>query len=139
MIFRTGSMADAAAVARLEADVFSDAWSEKQVRSHLEEACGRIYVCEDEGGLVGYLLGSSIPPEGEILRVAVLPQARGHRYAERLISMHTEELCVCFLEVREGNASARRLYERLGFRLVGKRDRYYKNPTEDACLYRLDV
>lgn len=139
MIFREGREADAAAIAQMEKDIFSDAWSDLQVRSHLESGCGRTYVCEADGRIVGYLLGSLVPPEGEILRVAVLPEMRGRRFAEHLISLLTAELSVCFLEVREGNASARRLYERLGFRPIGKRDRYYKNPTEDACLYRLDT
>ena len=137
MTFRMGTAADAAAISQIEAATFSDAWSEEQIKAHLDSSCGRTYVCEEEGRLFGYLLGSSISPEGEILRVAVLPEARGRRYAERLISMLTATVSVCFLEVREGNASARRLYERVGFRLVGKRKGYYKNPTEDACLYRL--
>ena len=39
-------------------------------------------------------------------------------------------------EVRKSNLAARALYEKLGFSLIGERKNYYKDPTEDACLYR---
>ena len=39
-----------------------------------------------------------------------------------------------FLEVREGNAPARALYEGAGFRPCGRRKDYYRLPTEDAIL-----
>jgi ribosomal-protein-alanine N-acetyltransferase len=38
------------------------------------------------------------------------------------------------LEVRAGNAGARRLYERLGFYVAGTRRNYYTNPVEDALI-----
>jgi len=41
-----------------------------------------------------------------------------------------------FLEVRESNTVARRLYEKAGFQETGRRKSYYTNPTEDAILYR---
>jgi ribosomal-protein-alanine N-acetyltransferase len=38
------------------------------------------------------------------------------------------------LEVRRSNDAARRLYERLGFRLAALRPRYYEQPQEDALI-----
>ena len=38
------------------------------------------------------------------------------------------------LEVRESNLAARRLYEKNGFEIVGKRKNYYEKPAEDAIL-----
>jgi ribosomal-protein-alanine N-acetyltransferase len=39
------------------------------------------------------------------------------------------------LEVRESNAAARALYEQLGFAITGRRDSYYRTPSEAAVLY----
>ncbi|HSK08371.1 MAG TPA: ribosomal protein S18-alanine N-acetyltransferase [Vicinamibacterales bacterium] len=38
------------------------------------------------------------------------------------------------LEVRRSNMAARRLYERLGFRIAGVRRNYYSDPAEDALI-----
>jgi [ribosomal protein S18]-alanine N-acetyltransferase len=38
------------------------------------------------------------------------------------------------LEVRESNAAARRLYERLGYRVAAVRRGYYSQPEEDALI-----
>jgi ribosomal-protein-alanine N-acetyltransferase len=38
------------------------------------------------------------------------------------------------LEVRASNDDARRLYERLGFHVAGRRRNYYTNPIEDALI-----
>ena len=43
-----------------------------------------------------------------------------------------------FLEVRESNRAARALYEKWAFLESGRRRGYYKDPEEDAILYRLD-
>jgi ribosomal-protein-alanine N-acetyltransferase len=42
-----------------------------------------------------------------------------------------------FLEVRESNFTARALYEKCGFQIIGRRSSYYSNPAEDAVLYAL--
>jgi [ribosomal protein S18]-alanine N-acetyltransferase len=41
------------------------------------------------------------------------------------------------LEVRKSNLAARGLYEKQGFREVGRRRTYYADPEEDAILYAL--
>jgi ribosomal-protein-alanine N-acetyltransferase len=50
--------------------------------------------------------------------------------------MGSEQVC---LEVRVGNAAAIRLYERLGFRVMGRRPKYYADNGEDALLMGLVV
>jgi ribosomal-protein-alanine N-acetyltransferase len=44
-----------------------------------------------------------------------------------------------FLEVRESNRSAQALYLAYGFRAVGQRAAYYRNPREDALVLRLEL
>lgn len=129
---------DAAFLAQAEARIFSDAWSESAVRSHLAGGFTKTLTARLDGRAVGYLLGSLIPPEGEVYRIAVLPEYRRLGVAEALLSAFLAMTPVCFLEVRLSNAPARALYEKHGFRLIDRRKRYYKDPPEDACIYKYE-
>jgi [ribosomal protein S18]-alanine N-acetyltransferase len=40
------------------------------------------------------------------------------------------------LEVRASNREAQELYERYGFRLIGRRESYYSGPSDDALIMR---
>ena len=127
-------------LADMEARVFSDAWSGGALASHLLSPTSRtLLALSEEGHPIGYLLGSVIFPEGEVYRVAALPEARRMGVASALLCAFLREIPVCFLEVREGNASARALYEKHGFSLIGERKNYYKDPKENACIYKKEA
>ena len=139
MQVRKASPEDIPAVLALECYAFTDPWGEDVLFSHLNSEHLCFLVCEDGDVFCGYLLGSRIPPEGEIYRVATHPE-RLRRGVGRMLCEHFLSDCgEAFLEVRRSNTAARALYEKLGFSLVGERRNYYKNPTEDACLYRWDL
>lgn len=134
----------AAAIARLEAAIFPDAWGEKDVSSILLSKLSMSFVALAEGEVVGYVLGSLIVPEGEILRIAVDPTRRRRGIGARLLSdvlrrMTPEGLEDVFLEVRQSNAPAIGLYRDLGFAVCGTRKKYYKDPEEDAILMHLHL
>ena len=120
-----------------EARIFSDAWSEKALASHLSLPTSRaLLAMDEEGKMLGYLLGCVIAPEGEVYRIATLPEARRQGVGHALLNAFLPEAEECFLEVREGNAPARALYEAHGFALVATRKKYYKDPEEDAAIYK---
>ncbi len=74
--------------------------------------------------------------EREILNVAVDPPFRRKGLGDMLLSTELEQGGVHFLEVRESNSSARRLYEKHGFRTEAVRKGYYDAPVENAILMR---
>ena len=93
----------------------------------------------EDGVPIAYIIGRIIPPEGEIYRVAVKAEKRERGIGYRLLSyaLKTERgrgLETTFLEVRSRNIAARRLYEAHGFKEVGIRKNYYKNPDDDAII-----
>ena len=129
-------------VAALEAASFSCPWSENSIRSDLDNPWAIWLVALEGETLAGYLGVQYGPDGGDILTIATAPDFRGKGVAKALISEMTEQLKRknlqwLTLEVRPSNTSARGLYEKLGFRQVGLRKRYYKAPPEDALLMTL--
>ena len=98
------------------------------------------FVAESDGQIVGFLVAHEIAGEWELENIAVAVDARGQgvgtalmrRLLERAVTSGANRL---FLEVRESNTEARKLYERQGFQLVGRRNQYYSGPDEDALLF----
>jgi len=94
--------------------------------------------------VVGYLVGREAAGTGEVLNLAVSPEFRRRGVGEALLSaglavFRRSRMEEVFLEVRESNTSARALYARHGFRPVGQRSAYYRNPREDALVLRLEL
>jgi ribosomal-protein-alanine N-acetyltransferase len=79
--------------------------------------------------------------EGEILNLAVLPKSRRKGIArclleEALGSIAAAGVLEVYLEVRQSNDPALSLYQAHGFRPVGLRPDYYRDPREDALVLR---
>jgi ribosomal protein S18 acetylase RimI-like enzyme len=69
--------------------------------------------------------------EGWVTKLGVRPRWRGRGLAAALLSrtlhdLRSEGLCYATLEVGADNPTARRVYERLGFRVAGRRTLYAK-------------
>lgn len=95
---------------------------------------------DDVPAVVGFLIARQAAAEWELENIVVADEFRGKGVGTQLLQefftqakkMNSDSV---FLEVRESNTPARRLYERLGFHETGRRRAYYSNPTEDAILY----
>jgi ribosomal-protein-alanine acetyltransferase len=94
--------------------------------------------------MVGFLVARHVASEWELENIVVDPTAQRKGLGKRLLgalltrAKETESEAV-FLEVRESNVAARRLYERAGFEQAGRRKSYYSNPIEDAVGYRYSL
>ena len=139
MEIRRAVSGDAAAIAEMESEYFPDPWSQKDIFSYICSRDGMCFTALEDGVPIAYIIGRIIPPEGEIYRVAVKAEKRERGIGYRLLSyaLKTERgrgLETTFLEVRSRNIAARRLYEAHGFKEVGIRKNYYKNPDDDAII-----
>lgn len=126
-------------IARLEAQCFSDPWSEKSVASELENPLSLWLVAEENGQVCGYVGSQTVLDESDMMNVAVDPGFRRRGIARTLIETLIAELSKmgsrCLrLEVRVSNENARALYARMGFQQLGLRKNYYHNPKEDALI-----
>lgn len=139
MDIRRSRPADAPEIAELESEIFSDPWSEGDVTSYICRETAMCFTATDESGVVGYIIGTKIPPEGEIYRIAVRSDKRQRGIGYRLLSYALktelgEGVETVFLEVRSRNIPAIALYKAYGFSECGKRKNYYQNPCDDAVV-----
>ena len=139
---RLARPADAPGLVPIERRCFSDPWSATAFEELFRSPLGLGLVAERRGSVEGYIVARAVSGEAEILNLAVVPEARrgglgGQLLVAGLAALGGIGAREVFLEVRERNLAARQLYLRHGFRPVGVRARYYRNPVEDAIVLRL--
>lgn len=136
---RRMTMEDGAAVAEMEHQLFFDAWSEKSILETLSQPNSICLMAEKAGRAAGYILAYRAVDEAEIARIAVAKELQRQGVARALLDdfesvCRAQEINKLLLDVRSGNMAARALYEKSGFQEDGIRQRFYRDPEEDAVL-----
>ena len=138
---------DAARLAQLHGASFHRGWGEGEFEAMLSERNTLVHRLRLGRRVIGFAVSRMAADEAEILSIAVDAGHRGRGLSRNLLLIHLGHLAghgvrSIFLEVEENNAPARRLYERTGFTVVGRRERYYKQPDGEqwnALLMRRDL
>lgn len=89
--------------------------------------------------LAGYIVARLGADELHINNFAVRDSYRrrgiGRALLDKILAAGRRSGSQCaYLELRAGNSAALSLYERCGFRVTARRDRYYSDPVEDALV-----
>ncbi|WP_313991097.1 ribosomal protein S18-alanine N-acetyltransferase [uncultured Selenomonas sp.] len=130
---------DAEAVARIEAESFPTPWSREDFWREASNDFACYIVVLDEADIIGFGGCWISFEEAQVTNIALTAVQRGRGLGKALM---TRLMCAAAargaarmtLEVRPSNASARRLYEELGFAPIGVRKKYYQDNDEDAIL-----
>ena len=114
-------------------------WNKKSFEEELLNECAVCRVLFEDGVLCAFICARNIIGETDIDEIATHPDFRRKGYAAMLLKNVTEETkrlggYAMHLEVRRSNAAAIALYEKIGFKKVGERKRYYSDNGEDALL-----
>jgi ribosomal-protein-alanine N-acetyltransferase len=141
------SLRDAPALARIHGASFHRGWGESEFESMLTERNTLAHRLRMGRKIVGFSVSRMAADEAEILSIALAESHRGRGLSHNLLLTHLGHLAgrgvrTVFLEVEENNPPARRLYERAGFAVIGRRERYYRQDGGEplnALLMRRDL
>ena len=125
---------DAETLSRLHRASFHRGWSAGEFRQMLTERNVLAHRLRLGKRTTGFIISRAAADEAEILSVAIDANYRGRGLSRDLLRTHLGYLAghglkTVFLEVEENNRPARALYEKAGFRTVGRRERYYKDSS----------
>lgn len=140
-VIRRAAPPDIDQIMSIEQESFSDPWHRRSMNSLIGD--GRVYfaVAERDGRILGYIAAWFVLGEGEIGNIAVAKADRAEGLGSRLLDSaisYSDGLGIrsLFLEVRESNIAALRLYASRNFVEIGRRKSYYRRPVEDALVLR---
>lgn len=144
MPIRKMTAADIQQVLAIQQELAFQDWNERQFLAEISAGYAHSIVFEQEPGaaILGYAVFHLLGPDSELLSIATARDAQNKGIGAALLGDGLSRLELqngdrCFLEVREGNISARKFYESHGFSQYGNRKRYYAD-GENACLYSTD-
>ena len=130
-------------VIAIEHSSFTSPWTrEMYIAEFQNRDISYCYLAKDEAGeTVGFCSFWRVLDELHINNLAVAPPFRRGGVATALLRRVLGDgsklgAVRATLEVRRSNDTARLLYERLGFSVVGVRRGYYTKPVEDAIVLR---
>ena len=133
---------DLSAILKIEKESFPDPWGRELLEKELSLSFSWFIVAEVDGEVVGYLVAWIVGDSCELNRIAVAPCMRSRGIGKRLLyelinyckNRNVKEI---FLEVRESNLNAIKLYGSSGFEKISVRKNYYVR--ESAFIYRLKL
>ena len=127
---------------KIDSLCFRAAWSEKDYREMQEQPTFSNWLLQvPTADRVGMLSFQSVPPELQILRLAVLPDWRKQGLAQFMfeqleIVAKSANLESLWLAVNSANTDATALYYKQGFQETGIRKNYFINPLGNALLLK---
>jgi len=139
VIVRRMADRDLEEVATLEKQIFSDPWSYDSFKSDLNNEMALPLVAILDNTVVGYSCLYVVADEMQVGNFAISPDFHKRGFGKLLMNevvrLALGRKCeFIFLEVRESNGAAQALYGSFGFKTVGRRNNYYRNPVENAII-----
>jgi ribosomal-protein-alanine N-acetyltransferase len=135
---------DVTVIAKIERTCYTMPWSETSFLSEIYSRRSITRVAEINGKIIAYICTKQVADEGHLMNLTVHSDYRRRGIAKMLFCDAVKDLRMSgcrflYLEVRMSNISARIMYEKLNFKVVGTRKDYYVHPAENAQIMMLEV
>ena len=140
MKIRNATIDDAIEIFKIEKRVFKNYWSFKSIRLEFTESkFSQISLLEVDSKIIGYIFQRVMPGQSHIINMAIdLPHQHkgyGKLLLKNTLEKDSEDTNV-FLEVKEANFPAIKLYTDLGFEEIHKKDRYYSDGSNAIFMLK---
>lgn len=141
-IVRWMGIGDLDRIMEIERKSFIAPWSKRMFEEAIFSPLSKGFVINRDSGIVGYIVFYIVDVEAHIMNFAVMQAERKRGYGRQLLThalafFREQGATECYLEVREHNENARRLYAFFGFEVISRRKRYYPETGEDALVMQL--
>ena len=140
MNIRLATINDLNEIYFIEEKVFNDYWSIDLIESELkDQEHSEVSVLEINKKIIGYIFQRKIFDDNHIINLAIdIPyQHKGYgRFLLMKILEKDKNDTNVFLEVKEANLPAIKLYIDLGFEEVDRKDRYYSDGSNAIFMLR---
>ncbi|HEU5232473.1 MAG TPA: ribosomal protein S18-alanine N-acetyltransferase [Terriglobales bacterium] len=142
LVIRAAIQSDLDAVLAIEqASPTAAHWLRGQYETAISNNQKLFLVAVRRGLILGFVVASTAVQEWELENIAVLPSARRQKIGvglmQALISAGEQAgAAEIRQEIRRSNVAAHRLGHHVGFVQDGRRRGYYRDPQEDALLFR---
>ena len=140
MNIRTAELEDLNEIYNIEKKVFNDYWSLDLIKSEIiEKKYSRVTVIELKKKIIGYIFQRKIYDENHIINLAIdIPyQHRGYgKFLLMKILEKDDNDTNVFLEVKEANLPAVKLYIDLGFEEVDRKEGYYSDGSNAIFMLK---
>tara|TARA_Y100000814_G_scaffold162005_1_gene118313 strand:+ start:625 stop:1071 length:447 start_codon:yes stop_codon:yes gene_type:complete len=140
MNIRIAELEDLNEIYNIEKKVFNDYWSLDLIKSEIiEKKYSRVTVLELKKKIIGYIFQRKIYDENHIINLAIdIPyqhKGYGKFLLMKILEKDSNDTNV-FLEVKEANLPAVKLYIDLGFEEVDRKERYYSDGSNAIFMLR---
>tara|TARA_B100002052_G_scaffold186979_1_gene170352 strand:+ start:214 stop:660 length:447 start_codon:yes stop_codon:yes gene_type:complete len=140
MNIRIAELEDINEIYSIEKKVFNDYWSLDLIKSEIiEKKYSRVTVLELKKKIIGYIFQRKIYDENHIINLAIdIPyQHRGYgKFLLMKILEKDDNDTNVFLEVKEANLPAVKLYIDLGFEEVDRKEGYYSDGSNAIFMLK---
>lgn len=143
------SEADIVEVKKIETEYSLSPWTFRDYYDEIKRADSISLIARIDKQIVGFIISRLIMLENtsnyeiEIYNICVVDEHRrrniGKSLIEKLAKTPNQNIKYIWVDVRKSNANTLHFYDKLNFRTTHTRKNFYRNPTEDGLVLKLEL
>lgn len=143
VVLKVADIDDLDSICYLDSEYEHEQYSIDSIRASLSDDKVITFIALEDKTPIGYVSYMYCCENADLIKIVVAKNYRGRGIGrllmqESIIELQKMAISKIILEVRKTNKSAKVLYEKIGFKKIHERQKYYDD-GEDADIYRLSL